>query len=154
MIKQSNQKSLHYKTCSKLAMQYVTMQMQYILASSLKFCNLTTQSCITLKIFYISSLKFQLSGFINNKCSGITHNLSFENRCRLDPHYCSVQSRKQIFAFDAHLILYCPIEDVTVVAFVLQGPHSLYFQPVYLILSGLTINTEYTSHRELPSKRQ
>ena len=31
MIKQSNQKSLHYKTCSKLAMQYVTMQMQYIL---------------------------------------------------------------------------------------------------------------------------
>ena len=31
MIKQSNQKSLHYKSCSKLAMQYVTMQMQYIL---------------------------------------------------------------------------------------------------------------------------
>ena len=41
MIKQSNQKSLHYKTCSKLAMQYVTMQMQYILVhwSSVIFPN-------------------------------------------------------------------------------------------------------------------
>ena len=47
-------------------------------------------------------------------------------------------------------------------AFVLQGPYSLYFQPVYLILSSLTINTVYTvifhdkqltSHREFRSTR-
>ena len=81
MIKQSNQKSLHYKTCSKLAMNAYA---DAIYISSLKFCNFPffpNHSILhNIKNFYISSLKFQLCGFINNKCSEITHNLSFENR--------------------------------------------------------------------------